>query len=71
MIASKQIKEDYYREWNRKYQKAATSANKEAAINKVAEELEVDFDLIGSTAIEDKLQDDVGKTIYDIKRAGV
>ena len=37
----------------------------------MAEELEVDFDLIGSTAIEDKLQDEVGKTIYDIKRAGV
>jgi len=45
--------------------------NKEVAMNKVAEELEVEFDLIGSTAIEDKLQDDVGKTIYDIKRAGI
>lgn len=37
----------------------------------MAETLEVEFDLIGSTAIEDKLQDDVGKTIYDIKKAGV
>ena len=37
----------------------------------MAEILEVEFDLIGSTAIEDKLQDDVGKTIYDIKKAGV
>jgi len=45
--------------------------NKEQAINKVAEELEVDFDLIGSTAIEDKLQEDVGKTIFDIKKAGI
>ena len=45
--------------------------NKEAAINKVAELLEVEFDLIGSRAIEDKLQDEVGKTIYDIKKAGV
>lgn len=45
--------------------------NKEQAINRVAEELEVEFDLIGSTAIEDKLQDKVGETIYDIKRAGV
>jgi len=33
--------------------------------------LEVEFNLIGSTAIEDKLQDEVGKTIYDIKKAGV
>lgn len=37
----------------------------------MAEELEVEFDLIGSTAIEDKLQDEVGSTIYDIKKAGI
>ena len=37
----------------------------------MAEELEVEFDLVGSTAIEDKLQVDVGKTIFDIKKAGV
>lgn len=50
---------------------AATSINKEEAINEVAEEIELDFDLIGSTAIEDKLQEDVGETIFDIKRAGI
>ena len=71
LIASKEISEGQYMTWSAKYQKAATSINKEKAINEVAEELEVDFDLIGSTAIEDKLQDDVGKTIYDIKQAGV
>ena len=27
--------------------------------------------MVGSTAIEDKLQDEVGQTIYDIKKAGV
>ena len=37
------------------YQTAAVSKNKEMAINQVAEELEVEFDLVGSTAIEDKL----------------
>lgn len=31
------------------------SIDKEKLMNKVAEELEVEFDLIGSTAIEDKL----------------
>lgn len=71
LIASKQMSEKEYQVWNKKYEKASTSINKEQAINKVAEELEVEFDLIGSTAIEDKLQDEVGKTIYDIKRAGV
>ena len=38
---------------------------------KVAEELEHSFELVGTTAIEDKLQDDVGRTIYDLKRAGI
>ena len=71
LIASKTLSEKEYENWNKKYMKASTQVNKEAAINKVAEELEVEFDLIGSTAIEDKLQDDVGKTIFDIKRAGV
>jgi len=37
----------------------------------VAELIENEFELIGSTAIEDRLQDDVGRTIYDIKKAGV
>lgn len=40
-------------------------------MNRVAEELEVGFDLIGSTAIEDKLQEDVAQTIYDIRRATI
>lgn len=31
------------------------SIDKEKLMNKVAEELEVEFDLLGSTAIEDKL----------------
>jgi len=37
--------------------------NREEKIDKVAIELEKDFTLIGSTAIEDKLQDGVGETI--------
>ena len=40
-------------------------------MGKLQEELEVEFDLIGSTAIEDKLQEEVGKTIYDIRQAGI
>jgi magnesium-transporting ATPase (P-type) len=37
----------------------------------LAEEMEQGFTLIGSTAIEDKLQDEVGQTIKDLKRAGI
>lgn len=71
LIASKQVDEEFYKDWAKKYQKASVSVNKEKEINKVAELIEIDFDLIGSTAIEDKLQDEVGRTIYDIKKAGV
>lgn len=71
LIASKEISEDNYNKWQLKYLKAATSDNKEAEMNRVAEQLEVEFDLIGSTAIEDKLQEDVGQTIYDIRQAGI
>ena len=44
---------------------------KEEHIERCAEELEQNFELIGSTAIEDKLQDDVAETISFIKEAGV
>lgn len=40
-------------------------------IGKCAEEIEVDFILAGCSAIEDKLQDEVGSTIRDIRRAGI
>ena len=56
----------------KKHAVAATSTvNRDKELAKVAELIEFDFELIGSTAIEDKLQEDVGQTIYDIKRAGI
>ena len=41
--------------------------NREAAIDKVAERIETEFLLVGSSAIEDKLQDEVGPVIDFIK----
>ncbi len=35
------------------------------------EEIEMDMELIGATAIEDKLQDQVGATIRYLKEAGI
>jgi magnesium-transporting ATPase (P-type) len=71
LIAKKELDEAWYEQWTKKYHNAMTSINKEKEMNIVAEELEVDFELVGSTAIEDKLQEDVGRTIHDIKRAGI
>jgi len=55
LIASKYIEEQEYISWSDKYNKALTSINRDKECNEVAELLEINFDLIGSTAIEDKL----------------
>ena len=56
LIASKELSDEEYQAWSFKYVKAATSlADKEKQINAVAEKLEVGFELLGATAIEDKL----------------
>ena len=40
-------------------------------MNQIAELIEWEFELVGSTAIEDKLQDDVAGVIDHIRKAGV
>lgn len=55
LIAAKYITEAEYKTWSLEYLKAATSINKEKEVNRMSEILEVEFDLLGSTAIEDKL----------------
>lgn len=72
MIAYKYVDEAFYQNWNKKYQAALIlTKGKEKTINNLAEEIELNFELIGSTAIEDCLQDEVGKTIFDIKSIGI
>jgi P-type E1-E2 ATPase len=50
---------------------AASLKNREEAINTIAEKIETEFFLVGSTAIEDKLQDEVAETISFIKESGI
>ncbi len=45
--------------------------NREAKIEEIQELIEKDLELIGATAIEDKLQDQVGETIDQLKEAGL
>ena len=55
-IASKVIDRAFYNQWAKKYFKAETlTVGKAAKMYEINEELEFDFELIGSTAIEDKL----------------
>ena len=45
--------------------------NREAKVEEVADRMERGFELLGSTAIEDKLQEDVDKAIFSMKSAGI
>ena len=45
--------------------------DREETIMRVAAEIETDMTLVGSTAIEDRLQDDVEQTIINLKDAGI
>lgn len=61
-----------YDAWNAKFTEANLKINgREEAIDRVALDLEKGFTLLGSTAIEDKLQDGVGDTIQFMKDAGI
>lgn len=56
IIAQKEVDPQDYKVWAMRYREAqAQMLGREKAIERVAEELEHGFTLIGSTAIEDKL----------------
>ena len=72
LLAQKEVDPKFYAEWDQKYLKAMVAMDKrEEKVNKVAELIEIEFKLIGSTAIEDCLQDNVSEVISFIKEAGV
>ena len=66
------MKEEDYTSWNELYQAALSSLSaRDAKVEHCAKLLENDFDLIGSTGLEDKLQDGVPDTIEMIRKAGI
>ena len=72
MYVSKVIPRQEYDEWNYRWAKANLLATGKAKkLARLGAEMEQEFDLLGSTAIEDKLQEDVGQVIKDLKSAGI
>ena len=72
LFCEKQLDKKEYQEWARKYHEATTSIEgREEKMESVQELIETDMELTGATAIEDKLQDDVGFTIAILKEAGI
>ncbi|KAA0173731.1 hypothetical protein FNF27_04880 [Cafeteria roenbergensis] len=58
--------------WRKDFEAAErTVGGKDEALERVAEKYERDLELVGATAIEDKLQDGVPQTISDLARAGI
>ena len=71
-LAQKEISEEEYVEWNKSYIEASKAINGRAKrLAEEAEKIEKDMFLVGSTAIEDKLQQEAGETIDFIKNAGI
>ena len=73
LLARKDLSPEYYQQWNLRFQDAAGSVGeaKEKKMIAVEEEIEKGLELVGSTAIEDKLQEEVKETIESFKDTGI
>lgn len=71
-LAYRDISEDEYSQWKITYDDAATTMeNRGDKLDAAAELIEKDLILLGATAIEDKLQDEVPDTIHTLQDAGI
>nr|GMD18237.1 phospholipid-transporting ATPase 3 [Ipomoea batatas] len=71
-LAYRDLSPNVYENWNEKFIQAKSSLrDREKKLDEVAELIETDLMLIGSTAIEDKLQEGVPTCIETLSRAGI
>ncbi|OJJ43140.1 hypothetical protein ASPZODRAFT_74987 [Penicilliopsis zonata CBS 506.65] len=71
-IADRELSEEYYQTWSREHDVAAAAiSEREEKLEKVASEIEQELNLLGGTAIEDRLQDGVPDTISLLADAGI
>ncbi|KAM8720515.1 hypothetical protein ACLKA7_006541 [Drosophila subpalustris] len=72
VLAERRLNEEYYNDWRGRQQEAALSMDgREQKLNMMYEEIESNMQLLGVTAIEDKLQDGVPKSIANLQSAGI
>ncbi|CAG8621678.1 26876_t:CDS:2 [Dentiscutata erythropus] len=72
LYAYRYIDEEEYVLWNEQFQEASNSLTKKREnLEGVAELIERDLEIIGATAIEDKLQHGVPETIDKLRLAGI
>ncbi|NXT75219.1 AT8B3 ATPase, partial [Zapornia atra] len=71
-LASKEVSESEYSVWNRRHHEASILLQDRAReLDKLYEEMEQNLQLLGATAIEDKLQDGVPETIQLLKLGNI
>ncbi|KAM9254685.1 LOW QUALITY PROTEIN: phospholipid-transporting ATPase IK [Cariama cristata] len=71
-LASKEVSEVEYSEWSRRHCEASVLLQDRAReLDKLYEEMEQNLQLLGATAIEDKLQDGVPETIQLLKLGNI
>ncbi|KFZ50680.1 putative phospholipid-transporting ATPase IK, partial [Antrostomus carolinensis] len=71
-LASKEVSEVEYNEWSRRHHEASVLLQDRAReLDKLYEEMEQNLQLLGATAIEDKLQDGVPETIQLLKLGNI
>ncbi len=71
-VAHKKLSQAEAKTWLESWKAASTSIKDRAEkLDLVAAELEVDMNLLGITAIEDRLQEDVPEVIADLAKAGI
>lgn len=72
VLGHKHMSEGEYSHWASQMQKAGLLVHgRDEAIDKCALDLEHSFQITGSTAIEDRLQDGVPDSIVHIRKAGI
>ncbi|KAK4081955.1 hypothetical protein Purlil1_11456 [Purpureocillium lilacinum] len=72
LYAQKFVSDHEYRMWKKAYDDATTSlVNRQELIEAAGDVIEQSFDLVGATAIEDKLQKGVPETIDRLRRANI
>jgi phospholipid-translocating ATPase len=71
-IAQRHISEEYYADWNRRHKFAAAALDdREAKLEEVSDAIERELQLLGGTAIEDRLQDGVPDAIQRLADGGI
>ncbi|KAG8456790.1 hypothetical protein GDO86_002538 [Hymenochirus boettgeri] len=71
-LCYKDISQEEFDSWNKKYLAASVATfNRDEELDKVYEQIETNLVLIGATAIEDKLQDGVPQTIFNLAKADI